>query len=612
MARADANAVVAPNKGLYLGRPSISVPSGGLVDGNNFRIRDGKLTNLNVGYTEFESFGPLNGAVRLIDNFFLRSGAQILVFGTLKDLYQFNSGPKTVSFITPTYVTGTVDVTNGSAIVVGIGTSWLTNLKVGDEFHSGTSGQRDPNAIWYVIQTVDTDLQITLTTNYAEGTLSGQNYTGRKLFTMAKTDEWYPETFPKAAPDDEDKWFATNFIDFPVQWDGNDPEVTLLSSLLFKCKTLRRYKNMMLYVNLKLDTGEDRPYSFRHSVAGTPIDVTSAGSDEFVVHDGEDPLVEAVPLGDNIVFYAGRQGSFQGSVTLAQFVGDPLGFIFRSVADNVGPFAGKLIANHGNFHEFIAADGQHLFDGLALQQINQHVWREIIRTHDPARVSLGFTHFDDENLELIWAVAQTSDANLTDGTAEVGIVEHPLEQVGPRDPTPFSRRQFKATASGFFERTTALRWQDILTTWEATNFAWNDQFFAAAFPLNLMGDEDGQILQFGGQDFDGADIDSFAQTGRTAAGDTRRKGLIRRIYAFAEEFPSASYTLDVTIFTADSAAGALTNKGTFAYDITGGGERFVSPFVTGRFFETRYGTKLKNQPWTLQGWDVDASFAGER
>lgn len=68
------------------------------------------------------------------------------------------------------YTTGTVAVTNGSAIVTGSGTLFLTNASIGDIFTIQDEG------VWYQIASVDTDLQVTLTANYAGTTDSGLGY----------------------------------------------------------------------------------------------------------------------------------------------------------------------------------------------------------------------------------------------------------------------------------------------------------------------------------------------------------------------------------------------------------------------------------------------------
>jgi len=67
------------------------------------------------------------------------------------------------------YKTGTVSVTNGSKIVTGVGTLWLTNAVAGNYFFV-------PGGYKYIISSVDSNTQITLSVNYLGSTGSGLLY----------------------------------------------------------------------------------------------------------------------------------------------------------------------------------------------------------------------------------------------------------------------------------------------------------------------------------------------------------------------------------------------------------------------------------------------------
>ena len=75
------------------------------------------------------------------------------------------------------YKIGTVNVTNGSAVVTGNGTLWLSNISVLDIFVV-----RDIVAN-YTILTVDSNTQITLSTNYTGATATYQSYQIIRDFT---------------------------------------------------------------------------------------------------------------------------------------------------------------------------------------------------------------------------------------------------------------------------------------------------------------------------------------------------------------------------------------------------------------------------------------------
>lgn len=67
------------------------------------------------------------------------------------------------------YNAGSIAVTNGSAVITGTGTLWLANAAVGNIITMPNNGR-------YVVQSVDSDTQITLTATYTGSTAAGQGY----------------------------------------------------------------------------------------------------------------------------------------------------------------------------------------------------------------------------------------------------------------------------------------------------------------------------------------------------------------------------------------------------------------------------------------------------
>ncbi len=603
------NAVVNPNLGIYLNRPDISIPPRGLKDCLNVRIRNGKIVRDNMGWSRFHDINLDNQPVTLIDNFFFSDGDQKLVFGTIRDLYEFVESTETVRYINPRYETGTVDVTNGSAVVTGTGTSWSSNLKAGDFIHVGATAQRDPAAAWFEIESVDSDTQITLTADYDDATAAAQAYTARKTFTGDMRDWWDTETFLRAGPSPfKDKWFATNGIDDMVEWDGTSDQVTLLDSSGFKCRNLALYKNMMIYGRV-IVSGEERPTSIKNSAIGEPTNVSGAEAGENAVHDGVDQIVALLPIGDNLVIYSER------TIVLAQFVGPPLNFVFRIAVSGIGSIAGRAIADFGDFHKFIGPDSQYRFDGISIDEIGRHVWREVIRQQRPQARDLFQAHFDEESGEVVWIAPLTTDPGDPETAPPTkAFTEHYLEEVRERDPTPYAIREIAATATGFFERLATLTWEDLTDAWQQQNFKWNDRFFHAAFPLNLFGDANGDIFVLNTQDsHDGADITSFAQFPRRPIGDVKRKGIVKRIYPFTEKLTTSPSDLDVTLYTADQVDTELENKGTSPFDMTHSTSRhFVSPRKSGRYAAVRFGNTGRGKPFALTGYDIESVPGGER
>ncbi len=172
------------------------------------------------------------------------SGDRVVMVCTREDIFEYNATSKVFRFLTPRYTTGTVDVTNGSTVVTGSGTSWSSNVKAGDYFGVGD----DINSItkWYKIASVDSDTQITLETAYEESSQTGVNYVIRQVFTTGEGDVWRVTQFV----DDNygDIVVFTNGRDYPVRYKLSDPSVVRINNA-HKCKDLVVFKDRLIAIH---------------------------------------------------------------------------------------------------------------------------------------------------------------------------------------------------------------------------------------------------------------------------------------------------------------------------------------------------------------------------
>jgi len=598
------SAITSPNLGLYLGLDALQVPPGAIAEGHQFRIKNGKLSNTNLGWVAYSAIA-FTDPITLIDTFFIRGVAEKSIVATTKDLYEWDETLDTALYLNARYTTGTAS-TSGTAVTGGGGAAWVTaEIAAGDKIHFGSASQRSLSATWYTVQSVGGETSITLTSS--AGTIGAGVYTIRRRFTGNLYDVWDSEVF--VAPDDgtgDDLWFATNGVDDIVSWDGSATQVTRQTGFGFTAKRLSVYKNMMIYANIVVG-GESFPSSIINSDVGNPVDVTTGLSEQFRVHDGVDHIKEIEDLGDNLVLYSERH------ITLCQFVGDPTVFVFRDASTGIGPIASRLIADFGDYHEFIGTDSMYLFDGVAVTEVGKQVWREVLRLRDPTRHEMSFCHFNEEQGELYWGIPLTSDTGAgTDLSAPVEIAwtEHYLEEVGDRTPTPFSRRDFPFTCEGFGATTDLTTWDELTDAWEDTLMRWNESFLSAAFPLSLMGTFGGTIMVINTvQSGAGTALPSYVRFGRRALGDSRMRGLLTRIYPFASKF--AGLGLTVKTYLSDHASGPSTVTDTQTFDLDlDQGAHFVSPFRAGRFFEVEFSTE--GTAWEISGYDVDMRPGGRR
>ncbi len=115
------------------------------------------------------------------------------------------------------YSTGTVDLTNGSAVVTGSGTSWSANVDAGMIFRHGSERV-------YVVKSVDSDGQITLTEPYQGATDTGEAYTLKALETASapyRSSSLYAVAGQKLISCENEKFYMSK-LDDPHTWDADD------------------------------------------------------------------------------------------------------------------------------------------------------------------------------------------------------------------------------------------------------------------------------------------------------------------------------------------------------------------------------------------------------
>jgi hypothetical protein len=285
----------------------------------------------------------------------------------------------------------------------------------------------------------------------------------------------------------------------------------------------------------------------------------------------------------------------------------------RTAVEGLGPMSSRAIANFGDFDEFIGPDAQYRFDGVAITEIGAHVWREILRKLSPQRRGMINAHFDEENGEILWIVPLTTDADPEEGPPERAYVEHYLEDVG-KNPTPYTIRQVPATCTGYFSRVQTFTWNILTQRWRDLNFRWDDRFMQGNFPLNLIGLNDGTIMILGEKDSaNGVPMKAFARMPRRALVDGRSKGVLRKVYTYADQLPAAGYPLNLSVYGADQVGGKEHLLGTFQYDLKQPeGSGYLGIRKTARMMELEYWTEGLSGAFTLSGYDIDAVEGGER
>ena len=181
-----------PNAGVYADAPEELVKPQLSPYSRNMEVTD-EVIGGRLGLVK-KSAVQLNGPVRMVRRFALNNGSEFLLAFTNKDAYSYDFDNDNFDILTPTYTTGTISVTNGSATVTGFGTSWASELKVGDFIKLGTATPNTSDT-WYEVSDVVSDTELTLTANYAGDTAIGEAYTARKVFQTTNAYAWSAADF---------------------------------------------------------------------------------------------------------------------------------------------------------------------------------------------------------------------------------------------------------------------------------------------------------------------------------------------------------------------------------------------------------------------------------
>lgn len=584
--------ILAPTLGVFTDRPAWQVPVRGCSSARNVRVRDGHLTRDAMGWSPFFDL-VLDGPVLLVTSFRMRTGTRTTILGTARDLYRLDAGSGTVTFLTPRYETGTVS--SSGTTVVGVGTAFVTaGIAAGDRFHFHDAGETDPDATWYEVDSVVSETVLELTA--AGPSTVTVPYTIRKVFTGTRLDVWQSATYYGAAAPDVDRWYATNGVEVPVVWNGNDDQVTELDALGFTCRWLVAFKGMMIYGNLT-ESGETKADRIRCSAIGEPENVTTSGAAELAATSISDVLLAAAPLGDLLITYGQH-----GSVNAMQFVGPPIVFAIRTASLFHGILSSRALVDRGTVHEIMTLDGPCRFDGVEVAPYGLHAMRDVVRALDPMRHPQVIGAIDRERGEVHWILPLLVVDGDDSATAypTTAYTEFYLES---GDVIPIIPRDLPATAIGLSDRESSLRFSDIDETFAETGgLRFSDRFFQQGFADKVFGDATGALYLLGGSDSKaGLPIASHARLGRVPLANGSARGLLTRIEVAAEKVVDAPYALGVRVLTADQAETGGTEAAALGYDLSQEGARFLTPRVQARFAEIELSTEGVGESWSVSG-----------
>lgn len=350
------------SKGLKLDVPSHMIEGGYTADCLNVIPKQGEVAKRN-GFEPLSN-QQLNGDILAIRYWKRLTFEKYLTCFTTKDAYKWMPATLQWEFITPIYAVGSVTVTNGSVTVTGVGTLWLVNTKVGDIFKTA-------DGLEYIIQSVNSNTSITLTSVYIGTSEIGVAYTIRKLFTCSLDDSY-------SFADMTNLLIVTNGVDNIYKWSGVGNLELLGGATDYKAKLVIEFENHLHLLNIH-DGGFWCPQRVRRSDVGNP-EIWNAGNAGFVeLVKNSEAITQVSKVSSVLTIYK------ENSITTSRWLGSPSLFSYdENVVVGVGIQASKTLQTWRNVDYFLSKDGVFSLEYTSkLNLISSQVNKALIESISP-------------------------------------------------------------------------------------------------------------------------------------------------------------------------------------------------------------------------------------
>ena len=531
-------------------------------------------------------------------------------------------------------------ITSGDTVQLGSGVHLRNIARPGDQISFGTENNTSMTATWYTIQSVNSDNSLTLATPYVGTNLINAVYTIRQLLsnTVTAAAPFLPvcssANFPAAggfsfqsnysAGAGDDEWYFTNGIDPIIVGYWNGPVSAQWSrSIPFKCNAVLQKQGILVCGGLTLPDGTQLNTSIASSDNGFPQQMAGGVAFQGFATDGPFIINRLSILGNSLMIYcSGQIGAAPsqsddsgGCVTTASFVGYPTIWAFSDVIKTRGPLAGGAVAEFPDRHQFLSIDGEYRYNGLFVQVMNDHVWRETLKTVDLNRPSSIFTAIWPVTGDLIWALPMTTDpaGQLFASTA---LVEHYMEQANSYLFKPFTKRDFPFTSAMPYSQSGVVTWN---------SFSSQPAFYQNPYPWGSWG-YNGLTAQFLACDLAGNIWTLYASNTQNSTPvlctatwasrilpGMRSRGLLKRVYPLMEYQQAPIGPVNATVQLQDAPAGPIliTDTQPFALNYPNTDIFFTTHYRRGRCASVTFSDSA-GVGWVCDGYDWDFVPGGAR
>lgn len=404
------------------------------------------------GYTLISS--SFDSTIMYIREFVLSSGGIYLIVITTKSLY-ISINLSTFTRIPWPYTTGTA-TTDGTTAVVGIGTLWTTNCRVGDRFKIDSIGT------YVTIATVTDDTHLVLSGVYAAAT--GAAYTIDRYFGGTFEDTFWGVTIPDV------NWFVfSQGIDNCLYLDST---VALLQRVSADCPAAL-YGTIYgdrLVLGYTLESSVSYPYRIRWSASLNYDDWTGTGSGfNDLVDDPYD--ITGLSVASNIcVVYKTYSISH---MTRTGNVLEP--FDFKARVPGIGSYIPGILISIGDADILAGSDNFYSYDTRAIKAIGDDVKDDFINAINPTYSGVGHALVIEEvdEVEFYYPTIDNTVPN------KVLVWNYDMNCWA-------SEWDVRATASGYATQSVTESWDGDSASWDSDATEWDDVTLLSNKALNML------------------------------------------------------------------------------------------------------------------------------
>lgn len=429
-------------------------------------------------YFSITSTTSLSGTVNHIDTYTNSAGTEKLMVHTTKNLYYYDSATDTIICLTPQYKTGTCNLTSASTAVVGVGTTWATNVKAGDDIVIGSTGT-SASLTYYIVDAVQNNTGLSLTSPYLLTTSTGNVYVVRKCYTGDEDNHWSSEVIKNTSG--TDIYCTSNHIDNGIwYWDMSLlTAATLNGTSVYHCWKLVKYGERLCMYRTT-ENGTAYPQTVRWCVAGNPENWTGTGSGSTNLNTvmGVDAIQSAAKLGNYVAIYGEKSVILQDYLT---DVNNPFAFFNR--ISKFGLVAPRALVNMGSHHLFMGWENMYAYDGgRTLTPVGDAI--SIIfedGSINPSAINRSFAMLKTDPQVVLFYYPSTNATTCDNYLLYDTVTKR------------WSKGKRSYSGFGYYTTKSQQTWDSLTQTWDSATFPWDTSTLLNLSPLNLVGTTSGKI-----------------------------------------------------------------------------------------------------------------------